>query len=157
MRVTRIPYLLDQEGGSFFGNLWDGIKKAARWVVDNKAISKTANALGFNNVGAAAGALGLGARRLKPSIDRAGRQHGGAMWDNFKRAYGWVADKAKKAHDFAKEKKIVSTVLRQVGQPKAAAVARMYGYGKRKRRVPRQRGGAFNPRDSTSRPGILGV
>lgn len=50
------------KGGQSGGRLFDGslLRKANKWLKDNKAISRTARALGYNTVGNAAAWLGYG-------------------------------------------------------------------------------------------------
>lgn len=50
-------------GGSFWGDVWSGIKKAANWVKDNKLISRATGAIGdprAQAISRAASAIGLG-------------------------------------------------------------------------------------------------
>lgn len=58
-------------GEGFFGDVWNGIKKAGNWIKDQKIISNVGNALGSvgvpyaGAVGKVAGAVGLGKRRKR--------------------------------------------------------------------------------------------
>jgi hypothetical protein len=59
---------MSMRGEGFFGDVWDGIKKAANWVKDRKIISGVAKAIPnpiSQVVGNVAGAVGLGKRRGK--------------------------------------------------------------------------------------------
>jgi hypothetical protein len=119
-RRIRIPAELDQEGYGFWGDLWNGAKKAFGWVRDNKVISKAANALGQGTIANVAGQLGFGRRmKIMPHIvDQQGGSFFGSAWDKFKKATGWV-----------KDRKVISKGLDAFGQKKYADIARQLGYG----------------------------
>lgn len=119
-----------RRGRGFFGNVWNGIKKAANWVKDKKLISRGLNLIphpGAKAAGAIAGSLGLGRRRKRRVVRRKRRQGGS------------IVGALKKAHDFVKSKKLISSALRHFKYNKAANVARSFGYGKRRCRVVRRR------------------
>ncbi len=76
--VRRVGGMRRRIGGSFFGNVWNGIKKAANFVKDNKLISKGLALIPHPGAQAAAkvaGTVGIGRRRRR--VYR--RRRGGAM------------------------------------------------------------------------------
>lgn len=117
---VRIPPELDQDGYGFFGDLWNGAKKAFGWIKDNKVVSKVARALGQNTVANVADQLGFGGRmKIMPvRVDQEGGAFFGSAWDKFKRLHGWVRDN-----------KVISRGLDAFGHKNLAGVARQLGYG----------------------------
>ena len=137
-----------RRGKGFFGNLWNGIKRAASWVKSNKIISRVANAIPHpyaKAIGTAAGAVGLGRRR------RSTRRRGGARMYTptvvlrksvggrrkrtvRRRRGGSMSSFLSKAHKFVKSHRLASKGLRHFGFNTLARGAHALGYGKRKRR-----------------------
>jgi hypothetical protein len=54
-----------QRGDGFFGDMWNGIKKAANFVKDNKIISKVAGLTGNPVLSGVTGMVGLGKKKGK--------------------------------------------------------------------------------------------
>lgn len=120
-----------RRGRGFFGNVWNGIKKAANWVKDKKLISRGLNLIphpGAKAAGAIAGSLGLGRRKRR--VVRRKRRQGGS-----------IVGALKKAHAYVRSKRLISSALKHFKYTKAGNVAHALGYGKmrRKRRVVRRR------------------
>jgi len=72
-KVAKV-YIRNQDGTGFWGDVWGGVKKASRFIKDNKLVSKAADAAGFGKVANAARMVGLGRKRK----GRKKTQRGGA-------------------------------------------------------------------------------
>ena len=118
-----------KRGAGFFSNIGNALSKAHDWVKSNKIISTVGNALGAVGVpyagaiGKAAGTLGYGMKRRKRNV-------GGAL--NLRSVLS-------SAHNFVKDKKLISSALKHFGHNKLSAAANSLGYGKPKRKVVRKR------------------
>lgn len=128
-----------RRGAGFFGNLWNGVKKAANWVKDKKIISRVLNVIPDGRAkaaGAAAGALGLGRRRRRAPARRPavglGRRRAPARRPA-RRQGGSLRSFLSKAHNFVKSNQLVSRGLSHLKYNKLANAAKALGYGKRKR------------------------
>ncbi len=146
-----------RRGSGFFGDVWNGIKKAANWVKDQKLISKGLNLIPDPRAKAAAGlagSIGLG-RRRRVRRRRAGGSFLSALkstglWHvpgrgrkkrvvRRRRVGGSIASALKAAHKYIKDKRLVSSALRHFA-PKSNyhKIAHAAGYGRRSRRVRRR-------------------
>jgi len=70
-KVAKV-YIQNQDGTGFWGDVWGGIKKAGRFVKDNKLVSKAADAAGLGNIAKGARMVGLGKRRKGRKSQRGG-------------------------------------------------------------------------------------
>lgn len=139
-------------GGSFLSKVHDFIKQ-------HKIISTVGNALGAvgvpyaSAVGKAASVLGYGRRRrrvgrprLRSSMRRVGRPRisygtGRRRVMHRRRRGGDLKSILSSAHKFVKDKRLISSALSHFGHHKLASAASTLGYGRRRRRVHRRRGG----------------
>ncbi len=147
MMLPRLSYGVGRRrrrGGSFFGKIWSGIKKAANYVKDNKLISRGLDLIpGASKYSSAASAIGLGRKR------RVRRRRGGSIGS-------WLRG----AHGYIKSNKLVSRGLSLIpGASKYASAAQTLGYGRKRRRTtrrPRRRVGTGRKRVVRRRGGSIG-
>ena len=130
-----------RRGRGFFQNIGNALSKAHDWFKSNKIISTVGKALGStslpfagiaNTIGNTAEKLGYGRRRRvgRPRVTR--RKTGGSLRSILS-----------SVHRFVKDKKLVSGALSHFGHHKLSAGAASMGYGKRRRRTVRHRGGSM--------------
>ena len=137
-KYTLRKHTTRRRGRGFFQTMGNALSKAHDWIQSNKIISTVSGALskvGVPYAGAintASSALGYGRRRRvgRPRVTR--RKTGGSLRSILS-----------SVHRFVKDKKLVSGALSHFGHSKLSSAASSLGYGKRRRRTVRHRGGSM--------------